>query len=124
VLLTGMPGVVPAGVSDGASGNQGVTKAARRVHHRRRGHAHALGRDPARAIAAIRDPRSNAFEVVPAFWATITMFPLGLVTLIGGISGRGKHFKRARTAFTIGVALLILVLLLEILRRMSQAMAG
>jgi len=77
-----------------------------------------------RAITAIRDPRSNAFEVVPAFWPTITMFPLGLVTLIGGISGRGKHFKRTRTAFTIGVALLILVLLLEILRRMSQAMAG
>jgi hypothetical protein len=67
------------------------------------------------------NPNEDGFSFVPAFWAAITLLPLGLLTLLGGIAGRGKSLRRARKTFVIGVALLALLAALEILRRMSNA---
>jgi len=74
------------------------------------------------AIAATRDPRGDAFDLLPAFWATLTLLPIGLVALAGGISGAGQPMRRARNALTIGAGLLVLVLALEIFRRLSEAL--
>ncbi len=73
------------------------------------------------AIEGWNNPNEDGFSFVPAFWATITFLPLGLVTLAGGISGRGKSAARARKTLVIGAALLVLLLLLEIFRRVSNA---
>jgi hypothetical protein len=53
------------------------------------------------AIAAIRNPRGDAFQLIPAFWATLTARPLGLFALIGEISSRGKRDANASLALKI-----------------------
>ena len=74
------------------------------------------------AVNAIRDPRGDAFELIPAFWATLTALPLGVMMLIGGITGSDRSVQRGRTALIVAGGLLVLVLLLEILRRVSILM--
>ncbi len=76
------------------------------------------------AIAGWNDPREDGFSFVPAAWATITLLPLGLFTLAGGISGRGRPAARARQSAVIGAGLLFFILLFEIFRRLSNAMGG
>ncbi len=62
------------------------------------------------------DPREDGFSFVPAFYATITMLPVGIYLLIGAIIGHGKSIPRARKALIIGIALLFLVVALWILQ--------
>jgi hypothetical protein len=73
------------------------------------------------AIQNWNDPREDGFSLMPGFYATVTVLPLGLIMLTGGASGRGKHARRARVALTIAIALLVLMTTLEILRRMLNA---
>lgn len=73
------------------------------------------------AIQNWNDPREDGFSLVPGFYATITVLPLGLMILLGSIVGRGKYARRARVALVIGIALLVLMTALEILRRMNNA---
>jgi len=73
------------------------------------------------AVKAIRDPRGDGFDIIPAFWATILLLPIGIMTLIGGVTGHGKHVARARVALIIAVGLAVLAVLLEVFRRLSMA---
>jgi hypothetical protein len=50
--------------------------------------------------------------------------PLGLIMLAGGLSGQGKHARRAHVALVIAIALALLMTALEILRRASNATGG
>lgn len=79
-----------------------------------------MGLEPP-AIAAIRDPRGDPFELIPAFWATILLLPIATVTLLGAVSGEQRKAERARLALIAAGCLTILGLLLEILRRVSEA---
>jgi len=36
------------------------------------------------------DPRADGFHLIPTFWATITALPLGVIALVGGVSGTEK----------------------------------
>jgi len=72
------------------------------------------------AIAALRDPRGDPFELIPAFWASLTALPLGLICSWGGLRGGEQRLRRARTALIIAAVLCAIVALLEIVRRMSE----
>jgi hypothetical protein len=63
-------------------------------------------------------------DIRPRLWATVSLLPLGLIALAGGISGRGKRAAKARTAFAIGAGLFVLGLLLEDFRYFSEMMLG
>jgi hypothetical protein len=76
------------------------------------------------AIQNWNNPREDGFSLVPAVYGTITMLPLGLMMLIGGVSASATSARRARVALVIAIALLVLMAALEILRRMSNATAG
>jgi hypothetical protein len=67
---------------------------------------------------------AGGFSLLPAFDATPTVLPLGLIMLAGGISGKAKHARRARVALVIAIALVVLMTALEILRRASNATGG
>jgi hypothetical protein len=71
-------------------------------------------------IATWGDPQSDGFQLIPLFWASLTLLPLGLIALSGGISGTEKGTRRAQTSLIIAGALLVLVGVLEIVRRISQ----
>ena len=73
------------------------------------------------AIAAMRDPRGDPFQLIPAFWASVTALPLGLICVWGGLRGGEQRLRRARTALIVAAMLCLLLLALEILRRVSEA---
>jgi hypothetical protein len=73
------------------------------------------------AIQNWNNPNEDGFSLLPAFYATPTLLPLGLIVLAGGFSGKGKHARRARVALVIAIALVVLMSALEILRRASNA---
>jgi hypothetical protein len=66
------------------------------------------------------DPRADGFQLIPLFWASLTALPLGLIALSGAISGTEKGWYRAKTSLIIAGALLALVAVLEIVRRISE----
>jgi hypothetical protein len=66
------------------------------------------------------DPRADGFQLIPLFWASLTALPLGLIALSGAISGSEKGWHRAKTSLIIAGALLGLVVVLEIVRRISE----
>ena len=76
------------------------------------------------AIAAVRDPRGDLFELIPAFWASVTALPLGLICCWGGLRGGEQRLRRARTALIIAAVLCAVVALLEIVRRLSETEVG
>lgn len=65
------------------------------------------------------DPRADGFHLIPTFWATITAPPLGVIALIGGISGSEKGVRNARTSLMIAGGLAVVVAELEVVRRLS-----
>jgi hypothetical protein len=73
------------------------------------------------AIQNWNNPNEDGFSLMPGSFATITVLPLGLLMLAGGISGRGKKLRRARVALVLGLALLALMAGFEIFRRLSNA---
>jgi peptidoglycan/LPS O-acetylase OafA/YrhL len=66
------------------------------------------------AINNWNNPNEDGFSFVTAFYGTLTFLPLGLIALLGGISGCGKRVVKARTALIIGLALLALIVAFEI----------
>ena len=67
------------------------------------------------AIQNWNNPNEDGFSLLPAFYATPTLLPLGLIILAGGISGKGKHARRARIALVVTIALLVLIATITIL---------
>ena len=66
------------------------------------------------------DPRADGFHLIPTFWATITALPLGVIALVGGVSGTEKGVRRARTSLMIAGGLAVVVAALEIVRRLAE----
>jgi len=66
------------------------------------------------------NPQHNGFQLIPLFWASLTLLPLGLIALSGGIGGTEKGIYRAQTSLIIAGALVVLVGALEIVRRISE----
>jgi peptidoglycan/LPS O-acetylase OafA/YrhL len=71
------------------------------------------------AIANWNNPNEDGFSLVPAFAATLTALPLGLSATFAGVSGRDQAMRRARIHLVLAAALLLLVAMLELLRRLS-----
>ncbi len=76
------------------------------------------------AIQNWNNPNEDGFSLVPGSFTTITLLPLGLITLAGGIAGHGSKLRRARVALVIALAFLALLLAFEIFRRLSNAYGG
>jgi|SRR5882672_228380 len=73
------------------------------------------------AIENWNNPNEDGFSVLPAFYGSLSFLPLGLIALLGGISGHGKRVKRARTAIIIGLAFLALIVAFEIFSQIYNA---
>jgi peptidoglycan/LPS O-acetylase OafA/YrhL len=73
------------------------------------------------AIENWNNPNEDGFSFVPAFYGTLTFLPLGLIALLGGISGRGKRVAKARTALIIGLILIAVIVAFEIFSRIYNA---
>jgi len=76
------------------------------------------------AIKTWNDPRTDGFQLMPVFWASVTLLPLGLSALAGSVFGSGLGLRRARLHLLIAGGFLSLVALLEIFRRVSILMDG
>jgi hypothetical protein len=66
------------------------------------------------------DPRADGFQLIPLFWASLTLLSLGLIALSGAIGGSETGWYRAKMSLIIAGALLGLVVVLEIVRRISE----
>jgi hypothetical protein len=76
------------------------------------------------AIQNWNNPNEDGFSLIPAFYASFTMLPVGLYLLAGAAIGRGKWAARARKAFFIGIALLVLVIAFKILQFFANGPDG
>lgn len=86
-----------------------------------------LGLWVASLLPAIRNwnnPNEDGFSFIPAFYASLTMLPVGLCLLAGGVVGRGKWAARARKALIIGLALLFILIAVWILQSIAAATGG
>jgi hypothetical protein len=64
---------------------------------------------------------SSSFNVIATIFSTFTFLPLGLVALWGGISGSEAAMRRARNALFASGGLLLLVIAIEVIRRIFFA---
>jgi hypothetical protein len=64
---------------------------------------------------------TNDVPAITIFLATITVLPLGLIALLGAVTGTETGMRRAQTALLAGAGLLVLVLVMEALRRIIFA---
>jgi hypothetical protein len=81
----------------------------------------------ASAIPAVKNwnnPREDGFSLLPLFWASLTLLPLGISALAGAIAGSEASIRRARLHLMVAAALIGLVILLDIFRRMLIALDG
>ena len=76
------------------------------------------------AIENWNNPNEDGFSMIPAFYASFTMLPVGLFLLAGAIVGRGKWTAHARKALFIGIALLCLVIAFEIFQFFANGPDG
>ena len=76
------------------------------------------------AIESRNNPNEDGFSFIPAFYGTLTFLPLGLIALLGGISGRGKRVAKARTALIIGLAMIAVVAAFQIFAGIYNASLG
>jgi peptidoglycan/LPS O-acetylase OafA/YrhL len=76
------------------------------------------------AIQNWNNPNEEGFSMVPAFYASFTMLPVGLFLLAGAIIGRGQWTAHARKALFIGIALLCLVIAFKILQFFANGPDG
>lgn len=70
----------------------------------------------ASAVSMFRD--AIALNILLGCAATVTILPLGVMALVGGIQGSDAGMRRAHIALFAGGGVLALVAILEILRRM------
>ena len=73
----------------------------------------------ASAVSMFRD--AIALNIFLGCAATVTILPLGVIALLGGIQGSDAGMRRAHIALFAGGGVLALVAILEILRRMFFA---
>jgi hypothetical protein len=66
------------------------------------------------AIESRNNPNEDGFSFIPAFYGTLAFLPLGVIALVGGISGRGKYVTKARTALIIGFAMIAVIAAFQI----------
>jgi hypothetical protein len=71
------------------------------------------------AIQNWNNPNEDGFSMLPAFYATPTLLPLGLIMLAGAISGKAEHARRARVALVIAMALVVLIAAIAILMHLT-----
>jgi hypothetical protein len=76
------------------------------------------------AIENWNNPNEDGFSLIPGFYATFTMLPVGLFLLAGAIIGRGKWTAHARKALFIGIALLCLVIAFKTLQFFANGPDG
>lgn len=76
------------------------------------------------AIESRNNPNEDGFSFIPAFYGTLTFLPLGLIPLVGGISGRGKRVAKARTALIIGLAMIAVIAAFQIFAGIYNASLG
>jgi hypothetical protein len=66
------------------------------------------------AIESRNNLNEDGFSFIPAFYGTLTFLPLGVLALVGGISGRGKYVAKARTALIIGGVMIGVIVAFQI----------
>jgi len=66
----------------------------------------------------------GTFNVIIACATTLTLCPLGIVALLGGLSGSEAGMRRAQFALFSAGALLMLTVIVELLRRLIFAGGG
>ena len=76
------------------------------------------------AIENWNNPNEDGFSMIPAFYASFTVLPAGLVLLAGAIVGRGKWTAHARKALFISLALLCLVIAFKMLQFFANGPGG
>lgn len=70
------------------------------------------------------NPNEDGFSYVGVFYATPICLPAGLLLLAGGISGRGRHLRRARPALWIGTGTLVVVVAFLIFQFVADTFPG
>ena len=60
------------------------------------------------------NPNEDGFSYIGVFYATIICLPVGLFLLVGAISRRGRHVRRARVALfaAAGIAVVVVAFLI------------
>jgi hypothetical protein len=66
------------------------------------------------------NPHEDGFSYVGVFYATIICVPIGLLLLIGAISGRGGHVRRARFAFFTAAGITVIVVAFLIVQNIAN----
>jgi hypothetical protein len=82
------------------------------------------GWSPVPAIESRNNPNEDGFSFIPAFYGTLTLLPLGLIALAGGISGSGKSVARGRTALIIGLAMIAVIAAFQVFAGIHNASLG
>jgi len=70
------------------------------------------------------NPNEDGFSYVAVFYTTLTCLPVGLFLLAGAIVGRGRKVSRARIAFFLAAAMILLVLAFLIVQRIANNNQG
>jgi peptidoglycan/LPS O-acetylase OafA/YrhL len=76
------------------------------------------------AIQNWNNQNEDGFSMIPAFYASFTMVPVGLFLMAGAIIGRGKWTAHARKALVIGIALVCLVIAFKMLQFFANGPDG
>lgn len=76
------------------------------------------------AIQNWNNRNEDGFSMIPAFYASFTMVPVGLFLMAGAIIGRGKWTAHARKALVIGIALVCLVIAFKMLQFFANGPDG
>ena len=66
----------------------------------------------------------GGFKFILAAITTFTLFPLGIVALLGGVHGSEASMRRAYIALFAGGGLMMLAVIVEMLRRILFAGSG
>jgi len=70
------------------------------------------------------NPYEDGFSYVGVFYASIVCLPTGLLLLIGAIAVHGAHVVRARSAFSVDVGILVIVVAFLIFQSIANSMGG
>ena len=70
------------------------------------------------------NPYDDGFSYVGVFYASIICLPTGLLLLVGGVTGRGRHVARARPALFVGAGTLFIVVAFLIFQHIANSMGG
>lgn len=66
------------------------------------------------------NPNEDGFSYAPLFYTTIICLPLGILLLIGAISGRRRSVRRAWVAFVFAALITLVVVLFLIVQHIAD----